>query len=890
VVEVTLYDEKFLGRVFDSVTDPMAIYDREFRILRVNQTLAVLFRQPAEEIIGRCCYEVFYKNSGVCPGCHVKEVFRTGEQRMVEKLIPLPDGRKRLFEVHSYPVKDDQGVTIQAIEHARDVTETKSLDYQLRVSEEKYRTVVEMAQEGIFILDPRARITYVNGRFAEMVGYTPGEIRDLSLFDFMDEHTLSVVQFGQMARGSISAREVNIRRRDGSNIICMMSISPMESTSKSSASVGIITDISHLKGLEAELRSAKEFSEKIIHSITDSFTVVDPRTYRIVHANTAFHSRVGLEPPTATGKRCYQVILGRPTPCESAGTCCPVRETARRKRAVLCDKIYPDSKGEERMLEVSAYPIADQRGEVALVVRLERDVTEKRKMQEALVSRSRELQRKQQQLEALFEVSVQVNAKGSVAELVEFVHEMTREILPDTDSLLFLLDAGCERFLQFQEGKPNWAIPLARAQEKLEESGLVLDFIRYLQQIREPNISSSKDNTNAPPFLESISEGYASWFGLPISTPQQCIGYFLLGSPASQEYSGEDLQFFLKFFNHIAGHIRRLILYEAEIASFRQKMGGRMSYGDIIGESNEMQKIYDLIDLVAGSDATVLITGENGTGKELVATAVHNRSHRRNGPFVVANCSAYPPTLLESEIFGHEKGAFTGAIKRKKGRIERAQGGTLFLDEIGTITPATQVLLLRFLQDHCFERVGGEETVKAQVRILVATNLDLHQEVAAGRFREDLYYRLNVISIHVPSLRERKEDIPLLSKHFLEKFNLKEGKNIKSYAPEAMQMLLEYDWPGNVRQLENVVSHAVILARGEIIQREHLPHFLWSTEAVEAVSTSIADHERRLVARVLQEANWNKHEAARRLGVTRSTLYSKIRRYDLRKEVAGVQL
>jgi PAS domain S-box-containing protein len=888
VVEVTLYDEKFLGRVFDSVTDPMAIYDREFRILRVNQTLAVLFRQPAEEIIGRCCYEVFYKNSGVCPGCHVKEVFRTGEQRMVEKLIPLPDGRKRLFEVHSYPVKDDQGVTIQAIEHARDVTETKSLDYQLRVSEEKYRTVVEMAQEGIFILDPRARITYVNGRFAEMVGYAPGEIRDLSLFDFIDEHTLSVVQFGQMARGSISAREVNMRRRDGSNIICMMSISPMESASKSSASVGIITDISHLKGLEAELRSAKEFSEKIINSITDSLTVVDPRTYRIVQANTAFHSRVGLEPPTATGKRCHQVILGSPIPCESAGTYCPVREAARRKISFHCDKIYPDSKGEERMLEVSAYPIADRRGGVALVVRLECDVTEKRKMEEALVAGSKELQKKQQQLEALFEVSRQVNAKGSVVDLVDFVHEMTQEILPDTDSLLFLLDAKCQKFLRIEEWKSNAAIPLLSAQQKLEESGIVLDFVRYLQQTKELTVSTSKDTMGSPPFLTSIANRYASWFGFPIFTPAQCIGYFLLGSPALQEYSGDDLQFFSSFFNHIAGHIRHLVLYEAEIASFRQTMGARISYGDIIGESNKMQKIYDLIDLVSGSDATVLITGENGTGKELVARAIHDGSHRRNKPFVVANCSAYPPTLLESELFGHEKGAFTGAIKRKKGRIERAQAGTLFLDEIGAITPATQVLLLRFLQDHCFERVGGEETIKADVRILAATNLDLQQEVAAGRFRDDLYYRLNVIGIHVPSLRERKEDIPLLSKHFLERFNLKEGRDIKCYAPEAMQMLLEYDWPGNVRQLENVVSHAIILTRGEIIQREHLPHFLWGKEAVDPVSTSITDHERRLVARVLQEANWNKHEAARRLGVTRSTLYSKIRRYGLRKESAFV--
>jgi DNA-binding NtrC family response regulator len=260
-----------------------------------------------------------------------------------------------------------------------------------------------------------------------------------------------------------------------------------------------------------------------------------------------------------------------------------------------------------------------------------------------------------------------------------------------------------------------------------------------------------------------------------------------------------------------------------------------------------MQKIYELIDLVSSSDATVLITGENGTGKELVARAIHQESHRGSGPFIVANCSAYSPTLLESELFGHEKGAFTGAIKRKKGRIERAMGGTLFLDEIGDIAPATQVLLLRFLQDHCFERVGGEMTLDADVRVVAATNRDLYREVEAGRFRDDLYYRLNVITIPLPSLREHKEDIPHLCKHFLNKYNLKEGKEICSFSSDAMQALMDHEWRGNVRQLENAVSHAVIIAQGQVVERRHLPQFL------------------------------------KEVKISRSTLYSKIRRYGLKK-------
>ncbi len=296
------------------------------------------------------------------------------------------------------------------------------------------------------------------------------------------------------------------------------------------------------------------------------------------------------------------------------------------------------------------------------------------------------------------------------------------------------------------------------------------------------------------------------------------------------------------------------------------------------------KKIYELIDLVSVSDAIVLITGENGTGKELVAQAIHRQSYRKDGPFVVANCSAYSPTLLESELFGHEKGAFTGAIKMKKGRIERAKGGILFLDEIGDIAPATQVLLLRFLQDHCFERVGGEETMEADVRVLAATNRDLDREVEAGRFRNDLYYRLNVVTIHLPPLRDRKEDIPLLCKHFLKNYSLKEGKDIQSISSGAMQALMDYDWPGNVRQLENTVSHAVILAQGPVIESGNLPQFLRQTTVEPSVS-SLAENERRLILGVLHEVDWNKHEAARRLKISRSTLYSKVRRHRLEKEM-----
>jgi len=755
------YEEQFLARVFDSVTDPMAIYDREFRILRVNQALLARFRLSLEKVINRYCYELFYDRTTMCKDCHVEDVFEHGESRMLQKRISTPDGNKRIFEVHSYPIKDEKGNTIQAIEHARDITERKYF--------------------------------------------------------------------------------------------------------------------------EAQLIASKEFNEKIINSITDNLTLIDPNTFCITQANESFYSRIGIKPADVIGEKCHMVMCGSPTPCDEVGGKCAVQKTIRSKQPFVSDKTYPNSKGTHKVLQIATYPIFDHQGELSSIIRLERDVTEKRKMADDLAFRSRELQRAQHQLERLFKISRQVNAKNALSEIVDYAHEVAQEIFPNSVPLIFLLDAGGQNFLGLEGCNPTVLEPLLLAQKEIERSGLGSDFIQYLHSSREPRVVGPTYNNDIPNFLKIISKDCSSWFGFPISAPQQCIGYFVLGSPDTLEFSHEDIHFFLTLFNQIAGHIRYLVIHETEINLLRQKVSERSSHGKIIGQSDEMQKVYKLIDLVSASDATVLITGENGTGKELVAQAIHRQSHRKEGAFVVANCSAYSPALLESELFGHEKGAFTGAIKRKIGRVERAQGGILFLDEIGDIAPATQVLLLRFLQDHCFERVGGEETMEADVRVLAATNRNLYKEVEVGRFRNDLYYRLNVITLHLPPLRDRKEDIPSLCNHFLEKYSLKENKDIKSFSPGAMQIFMDHEWPGNVRQLENAVSHAVILTQGQFIERRHLPQFLRQS-VPEPSTTCLAENERRLIFNVLKESDWNKHEASRRLKISRSTLYSKIRRHHINKE------
>ncbi len=315
-----------------------------------------------------------------------------------------------------------------------------------------------------------------------------------------------------------------------------------------------------------------------------------------------------------------------------------------------------------------------------------------------------------------------------------------------------------------------------------------------------------------------------------------------------------------------------------------QALEKRYSFGNIIGKNSRMQEIYELISDISDTDSTVLIQGESGTGKELIARAIHFNSPRKNKPFVVANCSAYSQNLLESELFGHEKGAFTGAIRRKSGRFELADGGTIFLDEIGEVSPPTQIFLLRVLQDHRFERVGGEETLEVDVRVIAATNKNLMEEMKKGTFREDLYYRLNVIPIFIPPLRERKDDISLLASHFLEKFSHEKGKKIVDFSPEVMEIFLAHPWPGNVRELENVIEHAVIIAKKDEISVKDLPQYILHKSVQSEELATLQDFEKDLILKTLKETNWNKHKAAKKLKINRSTLYGKMRRYGLSKE------
>jgi DNA-binding NtrC family response regulator len=333
--------------------------------------------------------------------------------------------------------------------------------------------------------------------------------------------------------------------------------------------------------------------------------------------------------------------------------------------------------------------------------------------------------------------------------------------------------------------------------------------------------------------------------------------------------------------SHLIRNAATQVVLKKENRNLKDKITSLVDVEDIVGESEALQKVLREVERVAQSNSSVIITGESGTGKELVARAIHSNSARKYFPLISVHCGALTESLLESELFGHEKGAFTGAAFTRKGRFEMADGGTIFLDEIGTISPKMQVELLRVLESRIFVRVGGNKEITSDFRVICATNRDLKEMVKKGTFREDLYYRLNVVNIRIPPLRERQDDIPMLVQHFIRKYCTSMSRDLITVEPAAMKHLEAFEYPGNVRELENMIERAIVVGNGKVIRLKDLP---MGREVMSSSIESLDDLERKHISKILEKYGWNISKAARALKVDRATLYNKIRKYGLKED------
>jgi Nif-specific regulatory protein len=496
---------------------------------------------------------------------------------------------------------------------------------------------------------------------------------------------------------------------------------------------------------------------------------------------------------------------------------------------------------------------------------------------------------KSRRLTALLEVSQALGSTLDTRAAVEKVLEILDRELGMKRGAIALLEGEGDLKIQYAYGLSEGE--RQRGRYKVDE-GVTGKVVASGRPIIVPQVSKE------PLFLHRTRkrspDTEESFICVPIKDRRKTVGALSITYPYKQNSNYEDsVQLLTIVTSMIAQSLRLAQLVEQERAQLqdenallKRELQQKYDFRNIVGTSKEMRDVYEQIAQVAPSGATVLIRGESGTGKELVAHAIHYNSPRSSKPFVKVNCAALPESLIESELFGHEKGAFTGAVARKRGRFELAEGGTLFLDEIGDLSPAMQVKLLRALQEREFERVGGTETIKVNVRLITATNVDLEQAVSDGRFRSDLYYRLNVFSIYLPPLRERKTDILLLADHFLEKYGRQNGKRIKRISTPAIDMLMTYHWPGNVRELENVVERGTLVCEGNVIHGYHLPPTLQTAEGSGTVTKMSLDKavnafEKDLIQDALKTTRGNRARAARLLDTTERILGYKVKKYEI---------
>jgi len=766
---------------------------------------------------------------------------------------------------------------VKALE--REAAECKRAEEALRQSQNQYKTLVEGLPQKIFHKDRDSIYVSCNEKYARDLKIKPGEIIGRTDYDFFPKELAEKYRADDkriIASGKTEVLEEKYFRH-GQEVFVQTVKTPIKDKKDNVVGVlGIFWDITDHRLTEKALRKSEEKYSTLVESSLTGIYIDQDR--KVVFANKRFAEIYGYSKDDLSGLETWKLV--------------------HPEDRVLTDEIRSKRlNGQEAPSEYEARGMTKD-GETIWVLRRNTrieyrgrpavlgnvvDVTQRRRAEQALRDSETEQKRRHQELEAVNGILVKVTKEYDLNGMGHVLQNTMEEFYPGADVLLYLLSPNRDGlYFPTGGGGQNRETCFDRARKRIETHALEQSLLAVLIMEGLKPACSAKA-TDCPAIIQDLVAGYVSWMAVPIEMEDVCQGLFIVGSASKDIHVEEELVFIESLISQISGVIRNQVAKEAREDAFRRQLAGPDKFVGIVGRSKPMQEIYQLITAVAYSESTVLITGESGTGKELVARAIHQAGKYKDAPFIAAHCSSFVPTLVHSELFGHEKGAFTGASRRKLGRLERAQGGILFLDEVADLPLETQVLLLRFLQDKSFERVGGQRPVQVDARIIAATNRQIEKDVERGRLREDFYYRLNVVRVRVPPLRERVSDLPLLANHFLRTYCLIEGKEISGFDNDAMRLIMDYGWPGNVRELQNTVARCVVLSSGGSISAEDLAQTAWSPGRV-PVEYALAKNERELILSVMEKCNWNKRKAARLLEISRGTLYSKLKKYNIRQQ------
>ena len=881
--------------------------DGEKNVVSVNDFWLRTLGYERDEVIGRPVTDFLTEASRrFVVEVAFPRLFQAGSVKDVEVQFVKKSGEVIDVLVSALLKRDAQGQVLWTQAFLLDVTERKKAEQALRESEQRFRRLVEHAADAFLVVDGQGRFVDVNQRACESLGYSREELLDMSVADVQMEVSLDEIQdiWKKMVPGVPITMEGVHRRKDGSVFPVEVRVGLIELEGRQCA-FALARDVTERKRIEQVLREREEWYRDFYDEAPIAYFSIGTDG-RILQANKRAAELTGCPIPELLGRSAFDFFPDTPSGRPKQQKLFPKFLSGEGFRSEELEVRRAD--GKQVWISLSSVAIRDAQGNVIADRSTAEDITALKHLEEALQRYSENLQ------ELVDERTIQLRQSEERKRVLLEINNAIISYL-DRESLFDAIAKTLRSVLSFDRISVSIYDPVTDLLKVLAVSGIAAQDAALSAGIKVPRQGSLlgravdqqrpvigrdlreglPESVDANIVAALMAAGIRSYLTLPLIAREKVVGVLNLTSLTPGQYSERDAEIMQEIAKQIALAVENMEAYE-EIAQLKarleqenvylqEEIRTEHSFEEIIGRCQPIRKILQAVETVAPTDATVLILGETGTGKELIARAIHNLSPRKESVLVKVNCAALPAGLIESELFGHEKGAFTGAIGRKIGRFEMANGGTIFLDEIGDLPLELQAKLLRALQEGEFERVGSSETLRVEVRVIAATNRDLEKAVQENRFRSDLFYRLNVFPLRLPPLHERKDDIPFLVRHFVMKHNARLGKKIEAIPPKIMEALQSYSWPGNVRELENIIERAVIITQGTRLDLGD-----WPPKSAVKLSASrtltLQGLEREHILSVLKSTGWRvsgEGGAAKVLGMKPTTLEARMKKLGIKR-------